>query len=86
MVESSLVLTERDVQDGRLRIVRQEATIERLRSRVRRAPLHEAREMLELFYRVQERFEIYLERARAEASCPQGGRAGSYLGRGENPR
>jgi hypothetical protein len=86
VVESSLVLAERHVQDGRFRIVRQEALVERLRSRGHKAPLHEAREILELLYRVQEQFETHLERARAEDLRPASARTRSHLGRSASPR
>ena len=70
MVEDSLAMAQRYVQEGRFRIARQEALIERLKNRGRDGPLHEAREILALLYAIQEQFEGHLEEEWARASDP----------------
>ena len=61
MVEDSLTMAQRYVQEGRFRIARQEALVERLKSGRRADPLREAREILALLYAIQEQFEEHLE-------------------------
>ena len=68
MVEDSLTTAQRYVQEGRFRITRQEALVERLRSKGRDGSLREAREILALLYAIQEQFEEYLEQEWVRAS------------------
>ena len=72
MVEDSLTIAQRYVQEGRFRIARQETLVERFRSGGRDGPLREAREILALLYAIQEQFEEHLEQEWVRASALPG--------------